>query len=271
MPSGVVEDENDGSMKAGAGLACEGFEQRLEERLRDAVMHIPEGLAARGRHEGGDVEPVETMMPWRDRAFADRRPNSPRNRLQAEPMLVAREDLDRPLGCFAVSSVMASRQLFLNAAASSGEADFGFFGRGVSIDMPQAFNASQPRWTATRSSPSSRAMKAATLALVHKPPSSGGSSKRTRSCREPRASTRSPPRRYDGVDPPRNPGLPRCCARRAARSSGNQTRSSPRLRRRCAPWPEARSSENAAPRKRRRSKHTDHATLRRSNARLSSS
>ena len=30
-------------------------------------------------------------------------------------------------------------------AASSGEADFGFFGRGRWIDMPQAFNASQPR------------------------------------------------------------------------------------------------------------------------------
>ena len=73
------------------------------------------------------------------------------------------------------------RQGTRSAAASSGEADFGFFGRGVWIDMPQAFNASQPRWTATRSSPSSRAMKAATLALVHKPPSFGGSFKRTRS------------------------------------------------------------------------------------------
>jgi hypothetical protein len=66
-------------MKARAGFACEGFEQRFEERLRDAVMHIPEGLAARGRHEGGHVEPVETMMPWRDRTFADRRPDSPGN------------------------------------------------------------------------------------------------------------------------------------------------------------------------------------------------
>ena len=121
------------------------------------------------------------MMPWRDRAFADRRPDPPRNRLQAEPMLVAREDLDRPFGMFRGFLGDGVRQLFLNAAASSGEADFGFFGRGVWIDMPQAFNASQPRWTATRSSPSSRAMKTATLALVHKPPSSGGSFKRTRS------------------------------------------------------------------------------------------
>jgi len=48
MHPALSEDENDGSMKASAGLACEGSEQRLEERLRDAVMHIPEGLAARG-------------------------------------------------------------------------------------------------------------------------------------------------------------------------------------------------------------------------------
>ena len=181
MPSGVVEDENDGSMKASAGLACEGFEQRLEERLRDAVMHIPEGLATRGRHEGGDIEPVKAVMTKGDRPLADWSPDAPRYGLQAEPMLVAREDLDRPFGMFRGFLGDGVRQLFLNAAASSGEADFGFFGRGVWIDMPQAFNASQPRWTATRSSPSSRAMKAATLALVHKPPSSGGSFKRTRS------------------------------------------------------------------------------------------
>jgi hypothetical protein len=31
---------------------------------------------------------------------------------------------------------------FLNATASSGEADFGFFGRGFWIDQPIAFNKS---------------------------------------------------------------------------------------------------------------------------------
>ena len=38
------------------------------------------------------------MMARRDRALADGRPNAARHRLQAEPVFVAREDLDRPLG-----------------------------------------------------------------------------------------------------------------------------------------------------------------------------
>jgi hypothetical protein len=52
-------------------------------------------------------------------------------------------------GCLAASSATASASLFLNAAASSGEADLGFFGRSVWIDQPIAFNASQPRCGAT--------------------------------------------------------------------------------------------------------------------------
>ncbi|ORE97530.1 hypothetical protein ATO4_07925 [Aurantimonas sp. 22II-16-19i] len=46
-------------------------------------------------------------------------------------------------------------KLFLNAAATSGDADFGFFGRGVWIDQPQAYKASQPRCTAILSTPNS--------------------------------------------------------------------------------------------------------------------
>ena len=50
-------------------------------------------------------------------------------------------------------------ELFLNAVASPGEVDFGFLGRGCLIDMRQAFNAFQPRRTATSSNPNSRARK----------------------------------------------------------------------------------------------------------------
>ena len=145
MPTGVVENEHDGSINASAALACKSFEQRGEERLRHAVAHIPKGLAARRRDEGRHVKPIEAMMAGRDRPFADGRPNASRHRLQPEPMFVAREDLDRPLGMllgFLGDDVL---KVFLNAAASSGVADFGFFGRGVWIDMSQAFSASQPR------------------------------------------------------------------------------------------------------------------------------
>ena len=98
------------------------------------------------------------------------------------------------------------REVFLNAAASAGEADFGFFGRGAWIDQPIAFmaclafaapnnplsrNASlgpatrlparQPRCGATEARPSSAAIQFATLRLDHSPPSYGGSPRRSRS------------------------------------------------------------------------------------------
>ena len=97
MPTGVVDNEHDGSINASAGLACEGFEHCGEERVRHAVVHVSKGLAAGRRHEGRHVKPIEAMMAGRDRPFADGRPNASRHRLQPEPMFVAREDLDRPL------------------------------------------------------------------------------------------------------------------------------------------------------------------------------
>jgi hypothetical protein len=98
-------------------------------------------------------------MAMRRRPLADRRPDATRHGLQAEPALVAGEDFDRAggmLGGFLGDGVF---KVFLNAAASSGEADFGFLGRGSWIDTPQAFNASQPRWTATFSNPKRRRLK----------------------------------------------------------------------------------------------------------------
>ena len=145
MPAGVVENEHDGSINASARLSREGFEQRGEERLRNAIVHIPKGFAAGRRDEGRDVKPIEAMVARRDRALADGRPDAARHRLQAEPMFVAREDLDRPLGMLGRFFGNGVFETFLKIAASSGVADLGFFGRGVWIDMPQAFSASQPR------------------------------------------------------------------------------------------------------------------------------
>ena len=135
-PSGIVEDQQDNASDAGFGLAREGFEQRLEEWLRHAVGKIPEGLARRRRCESRDVEPVETMMAMRDRTLADGRPHLARDRLQADAMLVRGEDLDWLAGMFRGLLGEGVREVFLNAAASSGEAssgeaDFGFFGRGA--------------------------------------------------------------------------------------------------------------------------------------------
>lgn len=95
-------------------------------------------------------------------------------------MLVRGEDLDRFARVLCRLLGNGIRALFLNAAASSGVADFGFFGRGFWIDQPIAFNASQPRCGATEGRLSSPAIQAATLRLDHSPPSGGGSSRRRR-------------------------------------------------------------------------------------------
>ena len=95
-------------------------------------------------------------------------------------MLVRGEDLDRFARVLCRLLGNGIRELFLNAAASSGVADFGFFGRGFWIDQPIAFNASQPRCGATEVRLSSPAIQAATLRLDHSPPSGGGSSRRDR-------------------------------------------------------------------------------------------
>src|SRR4029077_1196435 len=121
------------------------------------------------------------MMAMCDRTLADRRPDTARNRLQADAMLVRGEDLDRLSRVLCGLLDNGVRKLFLNAAASAGEADFGFFGRGFLIDQPIAFKASHPRCAATDVRPSSSAIHAATLWFDHSPPSGGGLRRRSRS------------------------------------------------------------------------------------------
>src|SRR6516162_2546118 len=116
-----------------------------------------------------------------DRTLADRRPHAACDGLQANAVLVCRKDLDWFVGVLCGFFSNSVRELFLNSAASSGVADFGFFGRGVWIDQPIAFSASQPRCGATNVRPSSPAIQSATLRLDHSPPSGGGSRSRSRS------------------------------------------------------------------------------------------
>jgi hypothetical protein len=72
-------------------------------------------------------------------------------------------------------------EVFLNAACSSGVAARAWRGRGRCSVHSIARKASQPRCSATRTSPSSAAMKTATFFAVHTPPSSGGLFSRSRS------------------------------------------------------------------------------------------
>ncbi len=154
VPAGIVELEHDDAVAPCAGLAREGFEQLCEEGFIDPVRQIPDGLAARRRDEGGDVEPFVAVMTERNRPLADWRPNPAMDRLQAEPMLIRSPDLDWLVRMLRGLFGHRVGELFFNAASCSGVADFGFFGRGDWIDQPIACRASQPRCGASFSSPS---------------------------------------------------------------------------------------------------------------------
>ena len=88
-------------------------------------------------------------------------------------MLVRGEDLDRFAWVLCRLLGNGIRELFLNTAASSGVADFGFFGRGFWIDQPIAFNASQPRCGATEVRLSSPAICRRNLAVARPQPAIG--------------------------------------------------------------------------------------------------
>ena len=138
VPAGIIELEHDDAVAPGASLAGKGFEQLCKEGFVDPVRQIPDVLAARRGHECGDVEPFVAVMTERDRPLADRCPNPAMDRLQADPMLIRGPDLDRLVGMFVDFFADSLAETFLKTSASSGVADFGFFGRGDWIDQPIA-------------------------------------------------------------------------------------------------------------------------------------
>ena len=94
VPPCIVEYENNNAVAPGSGFLGESRQQLLERGLRDAVGNVPETFAGRGRDERRDIEPFEAVMPRRDRAHADGRPDPTHDWLQAEPVLVGGESFD---------------------------------------------------------------------------------------------------------------------------------------------------------------------------------
>src|SRR3954453_5400958 len=119
-------------------------------------------------------------MAERDRPLTFGRPHPPDDRLQPDAVLVGGPDLDQLVRVLSSRLSDGLLQLFLNASRSSGVAEAGWRGRAFCTDQLIAFRASQPRWGKTAASPSSPAIQAATLRLVHRPPSGGGWVKRVR-------------------------------------------------------------------------------------------
>jgi len=122
VPAGIVEHQDDGAIAARAGGSGEGREQGFEEGLGDAVGDIPNRLARARGDEGGHIEPFVAVVADGDRTLTDRRPDPAADRLQAEPVLVRRPDLDRAFGVFRGGLSDGGAEFFLNASRSSGVA-----------------------------------------------------------------------------------------------------------------------------------------------------
>jgi hypothetical protein len=125
MPTGVVEHEDDAAGVTGTARARERRRQRREPRLADAVAQIPEGLAAAGLHEGGDVEPQKAVVTEGNWTLTHRRPDAAANWLQAEAMLVCGPDLDWAIWMRGRDLFHGTSKPFLKAACSSGVAAAG--------------------------------------------------------------------------------------------------------------------------------------------------
>jgi hypothetical protein len=131
MPARIVEHEDDAALAASAGLARKDGEQFGEEGLREAAAEIPDRLAAGRLHEGGDVEPLVAVVAEGDRPLANGRPDPAADRLQAEPVLIFRPDLDRPVGVRCLGLGDSGLKPPLKAARCSGVAARGCRGRGA--------------------------------------------------------------------------------------------------------------------------------------------
>src|SRR3982751_605321 len=145
------------------------------------------------------------MVTQRDRPLTLGGPHPAQDRLQPNAVLVGRPDFDRRVRVLGPLLGDGLLELFLNASCSSGVAAAGWRGRGFCTDQPIAFRASQPRWGKTAARPRSPAIQAATLRLVHRPPSGGGSRRRSLSL-----SSRSG-LRTEGLVPLRRRRSPRAC------------------------------------------------------------
>jgi hypothetical protein len=130
VPAGIVELEDDALARPGADRLGEVGEDLLEQRLADRIGDVPHRLAGGRLDEPGKVEPLEAVMAERDRSLAARGPASPRDRLQADAMLVRRPDLDRRRGMAALLLARDFGEVFFSADRPSSPAAAGWRGRG---------------------------------------------------------------------------------------------------------------------------------------------
>lgn len=131
MPTGVIQDEHDQLVLAGADGRSKGRQNRAEQHRADTVAQKPDHLAGTRVDETIDIEPLEPVLAKRDRALALGRPSPACDRLEAYPMLIKGPARDRPVRVRGTVFIDPLRQPFLKASGSSARAALACLGRGT--------------------------------------------------------------------------------------------------------------------------------------------
>ncbi len=113
VPARAIELQYDPLILARTGrfgeIGKDGLEHLLANRIRDVPHRSPSG----GLNEAPNIEPLVAVMAKRDRAIAFGRPYPSHDRLQADPVLVHRPDLDGGIGMRAFLFSGSVLQFFL--------------------------------------------------------------------------------------------------------------------------------------------------------------
>src|SRR5712692_1751369 len=98
MPAGTVEHQDDLFVRAGAGLTGELRELHLKERDGDTRGQMEEGPTGSRMDETHQVAPFEAVAHWSAGPLANRRPDAPEQRLEANTMFVGGPQLHLGVG-----------------------------------------------------------------------------------------------------------------------------------------------------------------------------
>ena len=131
VPTGLIQNQDDHLVLAGADRLGEGGQHRAEQVGVDHAADEPDHRPGARMDEAVKVEPRVAVLPDRARALALGRPLPPQDRLQTDALLVERPDLDRPLGVRGAALVHPAREPLLNASCSSALAALACLGRGT--------------------------------------------------------------------------------------------------------------------------------------------
>lgn len=130
VPSGIVEDQDDGLVGAGSDGFGEGIEDGLEQGDIDGTGEPPLYVATRRMDEGVEIEPFVLMAAHRQRSLSGLGPDAPHQRFQTETVFVEGPHLDRPAVRLRARLFHCFVEFFLNTAQSSGPAALSCRGRG---------------------------------------------------------------------------------------------------------------------------------------------